>query len=177
MRIRMETTRAQPYRRAIEERTYEASPQRLRESNMGRDMASLGGASFCRGLAARRLLLSGGLGNDQLIRLADQVFKFLGGEDAGALQEHPLITSDVGRGSDPINLQQFVKFLGRALETNRRQFALRQFHHSKNLPVNLEAEIFAPLHVLSGVGKGETELSDIINVGHLPMINPEESEG
>jgi hypothetical protein len=56
----------------------------------------------------------GCFGCDQAVGLANEGFEFICGQDVGVGEHHPLVASDVGRGGDAFDLQQFVEYVSGA---------------------------------------------------------------
>ena len=61
-------------------------------------------------------------------------------------------------------------FSGCAFEDDRSKFALGEVHDSEYLAAHFETEVFAPLKLLGGVGEGEAEFAEPVDVGHVGII-------
>jgi hypothetical protein len=81
------------------------------------------------------------------------------------VQHHPLVSPDVGCGTNILALDQFRERLGRAFEAHPQ---IVQADDGKNLPAyflaHLEAERIAPLQLLNRVREGEAVGANGIDV-------------
>jgi hypothetical protein len=109
----------------------------------------------------------GCFGCDQVVGLANEGFEFIRGQHVGVVEHYPLVASDIGRGGDAFDLQQFVECFRRAFESEAREPAVREDHAGEDFAADFEAEVVAPRHVLGYVGEGEAEFADPFHVGHL----------
>src|SRR5467141_556462 len=103
-------------------------------------------------------------GCDQVVGLANEGFEFIRGQHVGVGEHHPLVASDVGRGGDAFDLQQFVECFRGAFESDAREPAVRKDHAGEDFAADFEAEVVvAPWHILRYVGEGEAEFADLFH--------------
>jgi len=98
-----------------------------------------------------------------LIGLSNQILQFIFTEHIQSLQQNPFVAAHIRRWTNPFQFAQLGKIFGRALEAQ----ALRnraQAQSDKNLCGHFEAKSLAPLQVFPCLRKGETIVSNRINV-------------
>src|SRR5208283_2697271 len=110
-------------------------------------------------LSLRGLLLWRSCHN-QVVRLANKGFEFVGGQDVRAFQKNPFVAADIRCGGDAFDFEEFVELLWRGFKSYRGEFALGEINDGEYLAAHLEAEVFAPLQLLGRVAEGKAEFAN-----------------
>src|ERR1039458_7739419 len=118
---------------------------------------------------ARGFLL-GRFGHDQAVRLANQAFEFVGGQDVRVLEKNPFIAADVWGRGDAFNFEEVVELVQCRFEGDGGKVAFGEIHDSEDLAAHFEAEVFTPLKLFGRVGEREAESANPVGVGHGEMI-------
>jgi hypothetical protein len=79
---------------------------------------------------------------------------------------NPVIAADVRCDRDAINLEQFMKLIGRTFQGKARETSIGQGDADEDLAANLEAEVVGPGHVFADVRKREAKGADGVEVSH-----------
>ena len=85
-------------------------------------------------------------GRNQVVGLANEGFEFIRGKNVRVGERYPLVASDVGRGGDAFDLQQFVECFRRAFESDVRESSVREDHAGEDFAANFETEVVAPAY-------------------------------